>query len=483
MYMNYRLLLPSLIAVSLFGAGCPLPYQSPTSSRTTPVKIPSGVAPTSVASANGFGKLPVLEAATASPRSSSASAVPSPLAANAPEKAVDGSTAMIARPIPIPPNPPKPTTITYDVTSDLPTWGSEDDVLRTRKTDYAASSLVALAQATGLPNEALGNTPSIQGLNFAWRDQEKFDWNYDAAQRMVSFWKQTNDANAEPPQKDVPKYEDADMVRLTDEFLSRHGFGGIVRGKGVIVKPWGDTPAPEGVTSPNMPCPIYSVMEKSVSNAGTVSVGSSGGGVAQAQPGVVSTPPAVDAITPSFAPCWVTQQISVTYDAMRDGKSIKDASGSSFSSVTITINLTDRSVSGGSIWLDQNVDASRYPLIDRAEALKRLQSGGRNPIWPWMETGGTIAVRIKTVSLAWMRYDVWTNEGNETYYIPALAGDGEVEYAKDNIQPYHTVVPLVADEAFEPVKPPTPLPLRGETGGGSAGVAPAETGTVAPSKQ
>lgn len=451
------------VGVSLFGAGCPLPFPTPQPSGETRARIPTKPAPTGVAPSNGFGKLPTLELAAHSSRSANGSIAP--MAPPAPIQATDAATSMIARPLPMPPTPQKPTTVVYEASSDLPSWDAEDDVLRVKRSDATVSNLATLAQATGLPSSALGNAPVLQGLNFSWKDQEQYDWNYDATQRMVSFWKQTNSPSGELPKQDAPAYSDAEMVRVADDFLSRHGFGNVVRGSGVVEKPWGDAPVPETVTNPGMPCPVYSIMEKSVSNIAPPS----------------AAVPAVDAVAPSFAPCWYAPQVTVMYDAVRNGMTVKDANGWPFRSVTVSVNMNDRSVMGGSIWLDQNVDASRYPMIDRAEALKRLRSGGRNPIWPWMENGGAITVRIKTVVLAWMRYDVWTNAGNETYYIPALAGSGEAEYAKDNIQPYYTIVPLVADDAFEPVKPPEPIPMRGEAAGGSAGTAPAGTGTVTPS--
>lgn len=466
--MKNSLIISSTLAIAFLGAGCQLP--SSQTGAATPTSKPAETP--KLARANGFGKLPTLEAAAQTNDTARSSAAVSNVAPTTPSAApkTAGATesAIAGRPIPIPPPPQTPGTVSYDVTASIPTWNAEDDVLRTRSTNFPSSQISLLAQATGLPTQALGSDAKAQSLSFSWIDADGFTWTYDAVQRNVSFWKQDTRvyANAEPS-KTTPTIDDAAFIKIAEAFLASKGFGGVPHATGVVEKPWGDVAT---INSVRMPCPLPMMGGAVKAEAGgTVTVES-----AQTAPSIAPG---------EYYPCWYPQQVSVTFGAVRNGRNINDASGSPFTNLSVTIDITSKAVLGGSAWLDQDVDGSRYQLIDRDTAIKRLKAGGRNPIWPW-GSGTDIAVKITSVDLVWMRYDSWDEKsGTATYFIPALAGSGTVEYAKDNVQQYRTIVPLVADDAFEPVKSPGPVPLQGASGGGSAGVAPAGTGTIAPKKQ
>lgn len=469
--MKHPLVASSVLAVAFLGAGCQLPPRVTGSVTPTP----------KLAKANGFGKLPTLDGSVplGNPATRSAAAVSNvaPLPPSAPV-AVGGAvnvpvsekaTAdMMIRPYPIPPPPQTPGTVSYDVTASIPTWNATGDVLRMRPLTGAATQISLLAQATGLPTQTVGSDAQAQSLAFSWKDADGFTWSYDAVQRNVSFWKQDDRVYANGDEKKTPpKVDDAELIRIAQDFLASKGLATIPHAAPVVEQPWGSVTPMNAV---RMPCPVY-MMGADAKVAAPDAVVSN---LAETKPSIAPG---------EYYPCSYPVQATVTFPSVRNGREVRDVSGWPVAAMTVTIDINSKLVMSGYGWLDRDVDASSYPLMDRDAAIKRLKSGGRNPIWPWGD-GTNVAVKITSVDLVWMRYDSWNDkDGNATYFIPALAGTGTVEYEKGQSQPYRTVVPLVADDAFEPVKPPEPMPLGVEAGGGSAGSAPAGTGVVTPSKQ
>jgi hypothetical protein len=451
--------------VALVGAGCP---SAPTSINIPPVEKPgSGPAPV-----KGFGMLPSIMAVSErsaisalSPMAGAGGGVKMAESPMAPNMAV-ASDMMIARPIPMPPE--TPANVTYTVTAALPTWGTEEDVLRGKATVIPAAGLTSLAIAAGLPSQALGQNPDIQNVNISWKDADGFTWSFDSLGRYLSFWKDNGgvrimaDTGATEPSEPSkqPMLDDAEAIRIADDFLTRKGFGAIPHGPAEVEKPWGYGIEP----ALGMPCPepVPYMMEES-------SAGASGGGVAGQTVGVGTVAPAVvapDTVAPNvkmIAPCgWYSQQVTVSYTARMNGKDVRDASGWPQRAMSVQIDLATKTVMGGNMWLGMQTEASRYPLLSSEEAAKRLAAGGRNPIYPWY--GGdvkNITVTISSVSLAWMRYDAWSEGKNETYFVPALAAEGTVSYDGKQQDAYRTIVPLVADDAFgENVDIyPKPMPL------------------------
>lgn len=441
--------------LTLLGAGCQPALQKPIGKNNPSKKI---------ADVRGFGKLPkpgeISNSAVAGTdlggRSSVSAIAPKPLGMaplNAPmAEAAQTEPAVLDKRMPIPPPPPTPIKVDYKLEGALPSWPSEDKVLRYKDIAYPSSNLTALAAATGLPTQALGANAELQNFNFSWRDSDKLQWNFDATNRSVNFWRQEDNYRIMADNRGdgtPPKINDEEMIRIATDFLNQHGFGKLQHGPAVVEKPWGDQPVGQ-----TYPCPV--TLEKSeaavTSNVAPDSVSAGSVGVGSAAPG-----------TSMIAPCWFPyNQVTVYFDAVNEGRSIHDLNGWPFRSIYITINVKDKQVVNGNIWLDRDSEASKYKLISKEDAQKKLQNGGRNPIWPWYGNeydDRNIDVRIEKIELAWMRYDVWVENKNETYLVPALAATGKVEYSKDRIEPYRTIVPLVADEAFEEVAPPQPVPM------------------------
>jgi hypothetical protein len=119
----------------------------------------------------------------------------------------------------------------------------------------------------------------------------------------------------------------------------------------------------------------------------------------------------------------------------------------------IQIDIKDNSVVGGNVMLPVSEDSSSYPLISSEEAMTRLMAGGNNRVYGWYDgTGVTeVKVTISSVKLGWMRHDSWENNMSKTYFLPALLAEGTVDRGSNQPEPekYYTVVPLVADAAFQ----------------------------------
>jgi hypothetical protein len=371
---------------------------------------------------------------------------------------ISATDSAIGRPIPRP--FPQPGSVTYEIDAQMPSWPTEDDVLRYVSTPFPSGNVKDLASAVGLPVQALGSDPKLLSFNFSWKDADNLQWSYDASSRMASFWKETNyrvmDEKAQAdPAKEPPKVDDNELVRIADDFLTRKGFGNIQRGAGKVENPYGAMPY--GATDASIRCPMP--LMEGTSNAGS---GVSGGSAKAASETVSVTAPAIapDGVTTDMMPrCWwPSYQVTVVYDGMRNGKRIADAGGYPWRAVTVTVDLTDKTVTNGSVWMDVATESSKYPMLTKDIVEKRLKSGGRNPIYPW-DGSGDITVRIKTLDLVWMRYDTWADGKNEAYLIPSIAGSGTIEYPDKRTEEYRTILPLVADDAFEETKPIEPIPL------------------------
>jgi hypothetical protein len=180
--------------------------------------------------------------------------------------------------------------------------------------------------------------------------------------------------------------------------------------------------------------------------------GSSGSGSAGAGQGVAAPAGiAMPMIYPPPYPCgWWPQQATVSYGGTREGHKVEDISGYPFQVATVTVDLQSKAVTNGNVQLEDNVNRSTYPLIDQATAQRRLQSGGRNPIWDYGNGTKSIKVHIKTLEVVWMRYDTWSEGTSQTYYLPGLLATGTVDRGDGNTQEaYRTVMPLLQDDAFD----------------------------------
>lgn len=453
--MKHSPLVISAVAVSLLlGAGC---------SRST-VLQPSPRQPQAPAEKQGFGLLPAISApgTLGSPEAISArvSSVALPTAApvatmmnavgegggTVAKDAAMETNAMIVRPEPY---PMKATPVRYDISASLPTWGAEDSVYRARPARLPASGIAALATASGLPSQVIGSNPDVRSINVSWKDADGLTWSFDGYGRSLSFWKEGDVRTVNEQASDEKRartIEDADAIRIADEFLARKGFSSIAHGSADVEKPWG-----YGTESTFAPCPISPMpyLKETPPAEGAGAAGASGSATIDSKMIV--------------GPCgdWYPQQVTVTYTAQMDARNVHDAGGWPFRAISIQIDIATKEVTGGNVWLSPETDSSRYPLISAADALKRLKDGGRNPIYPYYAGDDVkeISVRIESASLVWMRYDAWQNNQQQTYFVPALAAEGTVSYTSERTDVYRTVVPLVADDAFGGNDQPTIVPM------------------------
>lgn len=447
-----------MVIVSLLGAGC---VTQPVTRSTQPVPVPVK---------NGFGKLPGLtpSGAPGNPEASvgaygntpsasvSASPVPTP---SAPQKveatammaadasvtvtngnAVGGSAGM--RIMPVPPMPEKPVNVIYKVSATLPAWGAEGQVLRVRRPEVDAGVIRGLAVPAGLPSVLADQVKQVQGVNMSWIDKEDFQWNFDPMYGNLNWWKQYDprilaemeSGRVPEPNRDNPAAVDkARVMAAADRFLDAHGLSALRAQGGVLDEmAWMD--------SASAPCLL------------------------KGAEAMVRSTEAATAIYPG--PCgWYPADITVFYGTRLEGLPAVDVGGWPFRLSSVQVSLQDYSVRGGNVQLTNDLDRSAYPLIERTVAMKRLEAGGRNPVYGWGEPmGGDIRVNITSVELAWMRFDSWADNKQQSYYLPALAAKGTVDRNIQGQQPeeYHTVVPLVTDESFD-IGPepgiPVPMPL------------------------
>jgi hypothetical protein len=329
-----------------------------------------------------------------------------------------GGTAVAIRA----PMPPQETKVVYDVKASMPTWAADGTVYRVRPPAVSASLVRAISDAAGVPSQVSSGASEVQGANVSWRDAAGFIWNVDMPGRNLNWWKNVDYSRPQDNTNTNPKI-DADAVKAAaDNFLRDHGFGHLV-GQGVIEENPMIMPLLRGES---MPCIM-------------------------AAEGRVAPEDAKMMIYPS--PCGYPIQVTVYYPDVRDGMSTVDTGGWMSRKANIQIDIKDNSIVGGNVMLPASEDSSSYPLISSDDAMKRLMTGGNNPVYGWYDGSGTAEVRatISSVKLGWMRHDSWDNGMTKTYFLPALLAEGTVDRGSDQVEPekYYTVVPLVADAAFQ----------------------------------
>jgi|GEM_PF-1529896 len=455
--------------LALVGAGCP---SAPTPETSTPGTTTNTNPPAHQNAENGFGKLPRpmigRSASITSAQAGGLMTAPGIAAPMANDMAMaTPAPTMIGRPLPIPYPNPKPVTVEYSVSGTLPTWDASGDVLQVTRALPDAGMASAFAQHAGLPTQALGSGSTISSVSLQWTDPQKFQWSFDVRGRMVSFWKQ--DQSVQPAdQNKQPTLDKNAAIAAANAFLDAHGFS-AVRQSGATVddQQWNimaEQVKDVATKSAIYPCPLP--VDARVSAVAPVlpstpeAVSGSGGGSAGSVGSAVSEP----AIMP---PCgWWPQIVTVFYGGTRDGKPVTDSYGNLYRANSISVTLGTYQVTGGNLQLEEQVDHANYPLISKDDAMKRLQSGDLNPIWPWGSETHTIKVHIATLELVWMRYDSWEDNNTQTYYLPAIRATGTVDRGikGQESEPYTTIVPLVADSAFADsdtsVPPPVAIPLN-----------------------
>lgn len=440
--MNKRMPLSAILLASvLLGAGC----------NQTPAPTPSDTSSDRPAAVQGFGMLPPVlgygslgtEAARSfRPADAALSSIaPVPMAAGF--AMTEPAVAVRA------PTLPEEAKVVYDINGELPTWSADGTVYRVRQPGVSTSVARSIADAAGVPSQVSGGATEIQGANVSWRDAAGFIWNVDLPGRNLNWWKNVDYSKTQPEANPVSKIDVEAIKTVADNFLRANGFSHLV-GQGVIEENPMIMPLLRGES---IPCAMSARPE--------------------AAPAVAD----LDAkmmIWPT--PCGYPIQVSVNYPDTRDGMSTVDAGGWASRKASIQIDISNNSIVGGNVMLPSNEDSSAYPLISSEEAMKRLMAGGNNPIYGWYDGSGVKEVRatISTVKLGWMRHDSWENNTMKTYFLPALLAEGTIDRGTPNQtepEKYYTVVPLVADAAFQTNNTPI-MYMRGVADPAATEVAP-----------
>jgi hypothetical protein len=466
-------LVASMALLALIGAGCPsvpTPASNSTQTQTKPAQVQSQM---------GFGKLPSLATASGQPAaldahgSNTLNAAPAPMMAGGnvattqnsasvgmmaptPSSAPVATDMMKIRPIPVPPNL-KPVAIKYNITATVPEWSAESDVLQVQPRNIVGvPELQTFLAGAGLSATILAGVKSVQSIQVSWTDVDGYVWNTDGNSGMLNWWKNQNTVQPMMPtqgdQQPPIKQDDAKIIAAADTFLRGHGLGAVAD-QGATVEQF------------NQPC-MYN--EKMMAPDAASGAGVSGSATVSAGGGATSM------IYPS--PCgYYQQQASVFYGANREGEPVVDMGGWPSRMSSVTVDLNSLTVTGGNVVYAENISRSAYPLLDKATVMQRLQTGGRNPVYPWGGETKDVVVTIDKVELAWLRFDSWADNQQQTYYIPAIAASGHVDRGIKGQEPeeYHTTVALVKDDAFADVGPqPYPVPMPMMQGGSGGGIAP-----------
>ncbi|MCC7522321.1 hypothetical protein IT407_00760 [Candidatus Uhrbacteria bacterium] len=444
----HKKILSVFVALAILGAGC----QPAAPSITQPSK------PEPVPAKQGFGKIPNVlnygalgsaEAISARPMGAPIAAVSplssvqvqAPTTAPAKEPAanfdvavtnVGGGTAGssgVARIMPYPePNQAK---VVYNVTASLPTWGSESDVYRVRLPSIDVSSARSIISVAGVPSQISNGISAVQYANVSWKDNEGFVWNTDIPSRNLNWWKEIDWSKEQPRERREVRLDKERVLAAADAFLRSHGLGSFA-GQGIIQEYPEIMPLLRGES---MPC-------------------------------IMAEPAAAEdakmMIYPS--PCGgYPMQVSVVYPEMRGGLPVVGSGGWPSNRASVSVDIESNTVMGGNVFQVNEEDASAYPLITSEEALKRLNAGGNNPVYGWYGEAGTSEVRvtISSVKIGWMRHETWADNQSRIFILPALIAEGTIDRGMSGQEPekYQTVVPLVADEAFQTPNLPVMQPL------------------------
>jgi hypothetical protein len=473
--------------IALFGAGC---------TSLIPSKPTTNQQPSASKGAFAFGKLPSIGETAATGASYSGKSMMVSQDASAPTAPVPATvtgggsagtmmaipsvataevkpTSAIARPIPYP--QPRPVTVEYILDAAIPAWGAEGDVLQVAKSLPDTSTVRSLAGQSGLPSQISDSVRELSSINIQWTDRDGFQWTFDAGSHNTSFWKDQiyKDTN----EQSAPKLDQNAVLKAADAFLDSHGFSAIrERGGAIQDLPRIITMMKQDGSGSSMPCRAmmqngggaeYAVPPSAPSPAPDTNVKSA------AVQGTATPDAAVEpAIYPN--PCgWWPQQVSVSYANTKEGKPVSDPYGNDSVAAMITVDMRTNQVTNGNVMLDESAMRSAYPLIDQETAKRRLESGGRSPVYPWGSEGGNVTVHLKTIEVVWMRYDSWKNNAVETYYLPGLLAKGTLDRGKGfDPEDYRTIIPLLKDDVFEDSQPiAVPMMQTGSAGGGVSGSA------------
>ena len=432
----HKKILSVFVALAILGAGCQ-PAAPSISQPTKPEPVPAK---------QGFGKIPTVlnygalgsaEAISARPMAAPSAAVSSIAAGTftaaaevaAPTINADKAVSSDMRIMPYPaPNQAK---VVYNVTASLPSWGSEGDVYRVRLPSIDVSNARGIISAAGVPSQISNGISNIQYANVSWRDNEGFVWNTDIPSRNLNWWKEIDWSKEQPRERREVRLDKERVLAAADAFLRSHGLGSFA-GQGMIQEYPEIMPLLRGES---MPC----IMAEPAASGDAKMM-----------------------IYPS--PCGgYPMQVSVIYPEVRNGLPVVGSGGWPSNRASVSVDIESNSVMGGNVFQTNEEDASSYPLMTSEEALKRLNAGGNNPVYGWYGEEGVSEVRvtISSVKIGWMRHETWENNQSRIFILPALIAEGTIDRGMKDQEPekYQTVVPLVADEAFQMPNYPVPMPL------------------------
>lgn len=297
--------------------------------------------------------------------------------------------------------------------ADVPTVPTNISVLRVNDGRPDENLLRNASDALGIPSGLLGTSPVGRNITVTWDDASKISWSASADGRRIEF------VDASHPTKSLTVSQlptASTAVQLALAFLEEHG---------VSLKRYGTPYLEQDWTS-------WWMSQKEAGHcmsAQTLSTLRSLGISPSSTPRDFPALPSSGCVNPEFP-----SQMIVALNTTQDGQGIFNDNGMVRVGARIIVDAAAGRVVAGSFTFAADPYRSDYPGISQDEAEARMVRGGQ---------GGTPNgnVAITTIRFEW--YAIESTQTPPTrFLIPALVGEGTIEYPDKTTAPYRIVVPL-----------------------------------------
>lgn len=298
--------------------------------------------------------------------------------------------------------------------ADVPTVPSNVTVLRVNDGRPDENLLRNASDALGIPSGLLGTTPVGRNIVVSWDDASRITWTASADGRRIDF------VDTMHPIKSLTVSElpsGSSAVQLALAFLETHG---------VSLKRYSAPYLEQDWTA-------WWLAQKAAGhcmNAQTLSTLRSLAISSSSTPRDFPTLPSTGCVNPEFP-----SQMVVAFNTTQDGQGIFTDAGMLRVGARIIVDAAAGRVIAGSFTFAADPYRSDYPGISQDEAESRLVRGGQ---------GGAPNgnVTINTIRFEW--YGTESTQTPPTrFLLPALVGEGTIEYPDKTTAPYRIVVPLV----------------------------------------
>ncbi|MEO5927870.1 MAG: hypothetical protein ABIO72_04070 [Patescibacteria group bacterium] len=297
--------------------------------------------------------------------------------------------------------------------AEVPTVPAKVTVLRVNDGRPDENLLRNASDALDIPSGLLGDAPVGKNVIVTWNDAMGFSWNAAADGRRVDF---SDDAH---PVKtltvsSLPTTGAATQLAIT--FLQDHGVS-LKRFGTPYVDPdwssWWDAQKKEGRCMDTRTLGVIRTF--SATTTGNI---------------VFPSLPSSGCVSAEFP-----SRMVVTFNATQDGQGIFGDGGMPRVGAQLIIDAGTQRVVSGFFTFGADPYRSDYAGLSQDEAEARLVRGGQ---------GGTPNgdVTITTIRFEWYGIESRTTPPVR-FLLPALVGDGTIEYADKTTAPYRIVVPLL----------------------------------------